>query len=136
MFTRYLLGRDPDPAVVDSYERMIASPRFDEAGASAFDRRLLRLARKHPFVTRALDGYTRIFLPHSLLRKRLIGLLAILESRGPSYESLDAATGVSRAGFFAGAAVRAVLFAIVVGLTALLLLPSRMLAGRDAPGAR
>lgn len=91
VFTDYLSGLNSNPYVVqkylDAHERVI---RYHPV--SRFDRVLLRFATAGPYFTRLADSYARAFAPASTLRKKLILLLAILESTplgGRFFESVD-----------------------------------------------
>lgn len=89
VFTRHLLGVAPAPAVVDAYiaahER---APHY--AAETAFDRRLVAAAVRHPVVARLADAYGRLLAPTGLLRRKLVLLLAILETTPPHYRAVDA----------------------------------------------
>ena len=98
VFTRYLAGMSPDAYIEKKYTAAFVSGgtltrslQGDNAGR--FDEILLAVASVNPWLTRAMDIYSRFFYPHSGLRKRLILLLAILESWAPSYERLDRRKG-------------------------------------------
>lgn len=109
-FGRYLLGQTPNDYAVAKYryyhdtlrsqlgdQRVYELPDQpgdrigDESGGSGdrFDRFLLGVARRHPWLTRMADAYGRFFRPRGLLRKKLVLLLAILESCHPSHKMLD-----------------------------------------------
>jgi nucleoside-diphosphate-sugar epimerase len=89
VFTRHLLGCSPQPYVVRKYvEAHEKSPTFSEG--SRLDAFLIRIARSGPGMTQLADGYTRIFHPGALLRKKLVLLLAILETSSPTYRLMDA----------------------------------------------
>lgn len=87
---RYLVDRDADDYVVGKYE---AGHRAEvlglQAGASAFDRLLLRVGLLHPLMTRAVDGYAALLFKRALLRKKVTLLIAILETRPPFSSLLD-----------------------------------------------
>ncbi len=91
VFTSYLSGLQFNPYVLqvylDAHKKVI---RYH--AASRFDRILLRFATAGPNFTRLADSYARVFAPASTLRKKLILLLAILESTalgGRFLESVD-----------------------------------------------
>ena len=90
VFCRYLTREEPSDYVLGHYARARASAEAP-AAAPVLDRGLLALARRGPLLTRVADGYSRIFQPHSTLRRRLILLLAILENSPPSARSLNSA---------------------------------------------
>ncbi|NNM00448.1 MAG: hypothetical protein HKO62_06830 [Gammaproteobacteria bacterium] len=88
-------------------------------GSSRFDRLLLRLARAGSVATRLTDGYARFFVPGSLLRDKLVLLLAILETS-------DAADRL-RLAHGAGGPLRCVAGAAAAGLVSAVLLPLAVL---------
>jgi hypothetical protein len=86
-FTRYLLGEEPSPYVVACYRRAHrASSAF--AARDALDRAALRLAAL-PLGAGLADAHARLFAPTSALRRKLVLLLAILETSPPSYRRVD-----------------------------------------------
>lgn len=86
--TRYLLGEAPSSYVVACYLRAHrASPAF--APQDAFDRVALRLAAA-PLGAPLADAHARLFAPTSTLRRKLVLLLAILETSAPSFRRVDA----------------------------------------------
>ncbi len=58
-----------------------------------FDARLLAIAGGGTGRVALADGYAAVLLPASTLRKRLVLLLAILESRAPFHQQIDAGLG-------------------------------------------
>jgi hypothetical protein len=134
VFSRYLLGSVADGAILATYavavEGGTAGP-FPESGA--FDRLLSRVARIHPVATRAVDVYARHFCAAAPVRKRLILMLAILESHARPYAVMDTVDGGGRALVFLriGGAVISSLFLLV--LATVFLSPLRLvMAGRPA----
>jgi NADH dehydrogenase len=125
-FSRYLLGRPPDAYLLRKY---CEASRFGEPAGerSPFEDLLLRLATRHPLVTRAVDAYARWFCPRALLRKKLILVLAIAESWAPSYVELDRADGGGRPVFVARFAAHAIVSGLLLSLAVLLLQPVRLL---------
>ncbi len=91
VFTRYLVGREADAYVQKAYLRAHArDARLALAhGARRRDVLLLELARRGARRARAADAYARVFAPTSRVRKKLVLLLAILETRSPFDEALD-----------------------------------------------
>ena len=94
MFCRYLIGSDPTAYVVDTY---CGAKELKRASSSASDVALLEVARRGPWLARAADAYASVFARRSTLRRRLILLMAILESVGTTSEILDTADAGSRA---------------------------------------
>lgn len=89
VFTRHLLGRTPDEYVMDRYRSAHETVPALAAGGR-FDESLLACARLGPLGTKIADAYAGLFFRHSVLRKKLILLLAILETRPPFSETIDA----------------------------------------------
>ena len=124
VFTKHLVGARPDPLVLASYRRAVESvPAL--AARSTWDRALLSIARGSVIGARLTDAHAALFARSSTLRKRLVMLLAILESRAPYAESIDKPLG----GSLPGAIVRLSLqgFVAVAGLVlgTIVLLPVR-----------
>ncbi len=90
VFVRYLIGQEPSNYILRKYIeahtiRHISSG-IDEP---VFDKFLLYVARRHPCLTRMIDTYTCIFLRKSLIRKKLVLLLAILETCSQTHSYFD-----------------------------------------------
>ncbi len=130
VFTRYLVGHDPDAGALAAYVRAHErDARLSHPDARARDEKLLLLARRGPRRARAADACARIFAPTSRLRRKLVCLLAVLEVRGSTALELDTADGGSSAVFLA----RCVLLCAAAGgraLAALLLLSFERLGER------
>ena len=93
-FTRYLSGQPADPALSDHYLAAVAARGLDREPDSAFDRRLLDLARRWPPILWLGDAWCGLFRRRSLLRRRLVLLLAIAENSPRTHARFDrAATG-------------------------------------------
>jgi hypothetical protein len=92
-FTRYLVRRDPTPYVIGKYAAAhTASPamaRAEGKASSRFDVRLTAIARRHPVLAVMADAYARIFAPRGLLRKKLVLLLAIIETSPVLFREVD-----------------------------------------------
>ena len=97
ILTRYLSGSDPTAAVVDAYQRAHV---LGVVGArlARFDRLLTALAGRHPSLTRVVDSYATALARTSTLRRKLVLLLAILESSWPVCETIDLVSATSAAG--------------------------------------
>ena len=88
VFTRLLVGSAPGPYVTRKYADAIAA-HARLAPRDAFERVALALARLGPWLARAADAHARLFAPSSALRKRLIVLLAILETAPHHHRTID-----------------------------------------------
>jgi hypothetical protein len=80
-FGRYLVGEVPGKELIDRYCRA-NTELFGEPDPE--DRRLLELARRHPRTIAMLDAGTGLAAPQSLFRKKLLVMMAILETT-PAY---------------------------------------------------
>lgn len=127
VFVRYLSGAAPSDYVRERYAAAHAAGVVDPpGGATKFDAFVVVLARAGVFVTRALDAHSRVFANGSLLRRKLVLVLALLEVRSPHAEALDTPTGSSRLAMFACMAWLGLRFALTVLLTSLVLLPLKL----------
>ena len=137
LFSRYLLGGVADDAILDTYAAAVASGTAGPCPElRAFDRLLTRIARTHPVMTRAVDVYARHFCPAAPVRKRLILMLAILESHARPYAAMDTVDGGGRAAVYLrlGGAVISSLFLLVLATVFLSPLSLVMSGRRAGPG--
>ena len=133
--TRYLSGVDPTVAVVDAYQRAHAEDVITPRPAR-FDRLLTAVARRGPGWARAADSYATALARHSTLRRKLVLLLAILESSWPACETIDRVSATSSGGVARQLVVAALRHATLAGAGAVLLTPILVgcfIADRIAP---
>jgi len=135
VFTQYLTDQPPDSYILKKYSEAI----IDKQPAafqlqSAFDALLLKLAIVHPWMTRATDIYSRFFFSGSVLRKKLVLLLAILETHEPVASRLDAATRTGLTRFILLFTGQSVIAGLLLVLSTLTLSPVRLVLGRKMPG--
>jgi hypothetical protein len=88
VFTRFISRVEPSPYVTRKY---VDAHRLgpDLAPADLFDGWLVAVARSSPPLTRLADAYARHFAPRTTLRRKLVLLLAILESSPPFNRVID-----------------------------------------------
>ena len=125
VFTKHLVGRAANDYVRAKYRAAHAASAA-LSSASAFDRFLVRFARLGSLFARLADAHSALFTPASLLRKKLVLLIAILETCPPYFQQFDAPVGGSPAAAWlrlCGTGLAAVL-SLVVG--SLILLPARL----------
>lgn len=84
-FTAYLLDAPPSPYVIACYVRAHRLTAAFEPH-DRFDRVALRLAVRTPGLA---DAHARLFAPASALRRKLVLLLAILETSAPAFRRVD-----------------------------------------------
>ena len=90
IFCRYLIGQAPNDYVSKRYRDAHRSYPFTNSGSSGLSEDLLmKIARTSPWCARIIDIYSRFFQPFSVIRKKLVLLLAILESCAPTHFYLD-----------------------------------------------
>lgn len=112
IFARYLAGAAATPYQA---ERYAAGQAALPPTATAFDEAQLALARTHPVLTRAADAYGRLLAPRSLLRHKLVLMLAVLESSAPSHRAF-APAGASAAAALARLVLAGGAFAVALAL--------------------
>ncbi|SRR5712692_4694078 len=88
VFTWFLVGAEPSGYVVERYRAAHAMSRT-YIPPDRFEMWLVRLARSGPFWTKLTDSYARVFAPRSALRKKLVLVLAILETCPPYYRAWE-----------------------------------------------
>jgi hypothetical protein len=94
VFSAYLLGVPPTAFVLGKYA-VAHRVSTEFASGGEFDDFLVRAAARHRVFARMADAYARVFAPGSLLRRKLILLLAILETcprTGPMIDTVPGAT--------------------------------------------
>ena len=135
IFCQYMTGLEPDRYVLAKYHEAHAKGVMALNGSAGdFDRLLLTLARLHPYAVRIVDAYATRFARHASLRKKLVLLLAILESCPPEQYGLEVLTPTSRT--LMGLQILSSMgaFALAFGLSMVLLLPVQLIMARR-PGA-
>lgn len=127
-FTRYLVGRDPSPYVVEKYcEAHATLPAFR---GGLFDEQLTRVARWRPLAAFAADAYARFFAPRGALRKKLVLALAILETSPPFFREFERPPGGGRAGQALRLGTRLLVFVATLFVATIVFLPVHLLAAR------
>jgi NADH dehydrogenase len=135
VFTRYLLGAGANAYVRARY--LAAHTTVPALRArDPFDSFLVRFARRGRLFAKLADAHAALFAPAALLRKKLVLLLAILETCPPTHRMIDAPVG--------GAPFRALLALTGTGIAAvvsvvvgsLILLPMRAALAVAARGSK
>lgn len=111
VFCRYLVGRGASAFIAQKYAEAHARDARYRC-ASAFDRVLVRLAGASPLVAQWADSYAGIAARASLLRKKLVLLVAILESSAPEHGFNDGIADTPAAVVILRLAGRGLLFAV------------------------
>ena len=135
VFARQLVGCGANVYVRAKYvEAHTVLPALKPA--AAFDSFLVTFARRGPLFAKLASAHAALFAPASLLRKKMVLLLAILETSPPTHQMIDAP--------LAGRPVPALVALTVTGLGALLsliagtliLLPIRGLLALSSGGSK
>jgi hypothetical protein len=130
VFCRYLVNREPGAYVLGKYyDAHVATAGRDALPAALFDAWLLSTGKTHPLLTRLADVYARFVRPRTELRRKLILLLAILESCAPT----DAEFHLSHAVYTPIVLVRLLGYGLNCGITLgaafMVFLPLHLAAG-------
>ena len=125
VFARHLLGYDADAYIINKYAAAHETSQLFST-TTRFDGVLVAIAGKHPALTKAADSYARLFVPNSLLRKKLILLLALLETSAPSCDLIDGEGGSSRIALACRLFVRGVTFGASALVGAFIFLPTQL----------
>jgi len=124
-FAQHLLGIAPTLALCDRYVRQqralgLTAPR-------GFEALLLRLARRGGVQLALADSYAGWLARRSVLRTKLVGVLALLETAPESYAAVDAPDANAA---WPRLLLRGLAEAATAGLAVLLLAPLHLLLGR------
>jgi hypothetical protein len=130
VFTRYLSGRTAEDYVRSKYlEVFVSRQQARLAPCGRFDHVLLALAGRHPVLTRMTDLYSRFLCPGSVVRRRLVMLLALLETDARSIARLDYPTCGGLPGFVWGMATRGMVSGLLLLPALVILLPLQLVLG-------
>ena len=124
VFCRYLVGEKPNDYIQMKYREAHCNRSLaymDESTPS--DGLLVRIAAISPLTTRIIDSYTRLVHPVSLIRKKLVLLLAILESSAPTHKYMDSVDAISIPAFLLRSVQRFLSFALLSALAILVVFP-------------
>ena len=128
VFSQYLVDHQPNDYVTAKYADAHQAGIFSQpASGQPFDALLLLISRVHPLAARLVDTYTSVFRKKALVRKKMILLLAILETCSPTYADFDLVESQGRASLCLGIAGQSATFGFSLILGALLFLPLQMI---------
>jgi NADH dehydrogenase len=124
---RHLTGQAPSEYVRRKYVEAHVVGVGPDRGPS-FDDTLVAFARRGPNRARLADAYAAVFSRGGTLRRKLVLLLAILESTGETSKIVDAPDEGSASRFILEAVVRCISFPAIVLLATLWLGPRHLRA--------
>lgn len=131
VYCRYLVGQEPNEYVKQKYRAAHQSGLLRSERAHPADAFLVKIASIAPWGTKIIDSYTRLFRPLSMVRKKLVLVLAILESCAPSDAYLNSEDSDSIPLLCLRLVQRCTSFVLVVLVGILVILPADLtLRGR------
>lgn len=128
VFCRYLIGKEPNDYVRRKYRVAHETSSLVRGSSPSSDPMLVKIARGNPAATRVIDAYARVFRPSALVRKKLVLLVAILESCAPSHSDLDSPDSASIPWLFLKSIERSLTFALLVVVASVVILPLELAA--------
>lgn len=126
LFCRYLADVDATPDIIGAYQRAHAIATLKLRATTPLDRALQRLAITGTAFTRMADSFAGLIAPASALRRKLVVLMAILESRGASAMRVDRATPGSLAAWAVTTGLYGIAWLFRLAAAAVLLMPLRL----------
>ena len=137
MFAAYLINQVPSPYIIEKYRDAHAAGNiFYRAERNTLDNVLLRLAMSNRLFLKLVDLYTSLFFKRALVRKKLVLLLAILESASPTNSYFDMHDPLGKVRFSMMAVHRGIVVALALLLSLVSILPLHLglrNSGRQAP---
>jgi nucleoside-diphosphate-sugar epimerase len=132
VFCRYLIRQPANRMLLDKYAE--CHEKVNLIARNRFDSFLLKQASRNRFFAKLSDSYSRFFYPDAVLRKKLVYLLAILETSSPYFRFFDQAPGRNKVMVFLTLGLRGSGFALALLLSFFMYLPFRVMMGRkDIP---
>lgn len=127
VFTRYLLGKSPSAYITDRYCDYHATSPAMGSGEDAFDLVLTRFASKNAICVKMADAYASRFRRNSVLRQKLVLLLALSEVTPPFFRHIDNPDRLSRPIILMKLAVQGIAYAAALSAGILVLGPLHVL---------
>jgi len=127
VFCNYLIGMRPNEYIVSKYQDAHTDGALGRNRESDyFDRVLVSLAKASLPAMKLADAYSRVFRKNSLLRKKLILLLAILECCAASYARLDSPAECGKIRLHGEIGMRCAAFVLTLFVSAIVLMPLQL----------
>lgn len=127
IFCRYLIGQKPNEYVKKKYRAAHQASSLRNSSECRADAFLVKVAGIGPWSTKIIDAYTRVFRPFSLVRKKLILLLALLESSAPAHGYLDRVDEGPNPVLFLRFVFRCMVFGLVLMVGVLVIFPAELI---------
>lgn len=127
VFARYLVDHKPNAYVMAKYDDAHNAESFNRSlDGGFFDGLLLSVSRTSPLMARLVDTYTSVFCKKAVVRKKMILLLAILETCAPSFADFDLDRGRGITSLCLGIARQSATFGLTLLIGTLLFLPLQL----------
>lgn len=121
-FTEYLINSKSNAYIEKKYIKGHKYNRI-ENNIGRFDTFLIKLTNKNTFMVRLADIYTTVFYRKSVFRKKLILLLAILESCSTTYSKIDSLNTDSKVSLFIKTLQKTLVFLVLLFVSSIVLFP-------------
>ncbi|MFX0137405.1 MAG: NAD-dependent epimerase/dehydratase family protein [Candidatus Hodarchaeota archaeon] len=125
-FTKYLINCKPNAYIEKKYIKG-HKRNLIENNMGPFDTFLIKVTNKNTFIIRLADVYTTVFYRKAVLRKKLILLLAVLESCPTTYSKIDSVTGDSKISLFIETIQKVLFFLVLLFISSIVLFPIQMM---------
>ncbi len=130
--SRYLIGRAPSELVVRAYVQAHELGSLTQPeGADGYDRLLLNMGRRGGVLAKSADVHARFFANTGVLRRKLVLLLAILETDAEGRAAADSVSQEHLLSFIAKLGVSGVSSVALLALGLPVLLPARAVLRKE-----
>lgn len=124
VFLRYLIDHEPNSYVRDKYiDAHTMSDVFHNPELNHFDTFLMNVSVRHPFFTKLVDSYTSVFYRNSIVRKKWVLLLSIMESYAPTSSYFDLPDSVGEAILWMKMLQKGLIFVLAIFVSMILFMP-------------
>lgn len=130
LWSRYLAGVAPSEYLIARYIDCHRRSADFSTEPDAVDRLLMGIARAGRLGARLADSYATFFRPRSLLRRKLVLLLALMECAPPTCDLLDRPTARSAAGAIARIGCQAAASLLALAISVVVIGPLHIAAAR------
>jgi hypothetical protein len=128
VFCKYLIGQEPNDYVIRKYREAHGLGSLSrDTDIKYFDEFLVWLAKTTPFLAKLVDTYSSKFHKRSLVRRKFILLVAILESAPPSCNYFDLVSVSNPADFIVKMCWKGTLYASSLLLSVITLMPLHLI---------
>ena len=124
IFCCYLINQNPNKYVVNKYrEGHEVSTMCRNLDSDRFDQLLINIAIINPVLMKMADVYTSMFYKTSVLRKKWVLLLAILESCSPTHVHFESVSLSSKTALYMEIFQKGLFYMLTLLLSTIILMP-------------